>query len=148
MAEACSVVVKHYHADNGRFTDNGFINHCWAKQQNISYYGINTHFQNGIAEKKICDLQEQTHTMMLYAINKWREMVTIHLWPYGLQMANDVQNSTVNKGSDMSPTEIFTGVRVQLKLRHLHIVGCPMFMLGNGLQSQQNFFQVAGAIKG
>ena len=112
MAEPCGVIVKHYHADNRRFADNGFINHCHTKQQNISYCGVNAHFQNGITENKIHDLQEQTQTTMLYAINKWRGLVTIHLWLCGLWTANDVLNSTPNKRSNFSPTEIFTGVGV------------------------------------
>ena len=84
MTEAHGMIVKHYHSDNGRFTNNGFVNHCQNKQKNISCCGMNTYSHNGIAEKKIWGLQEQTHMMMLYAINKWQDMVTIHLWPYGL----------------------------------------------------------------
>ena len=36
--------------------------------------------------------------MMLYAINKWRGMVTLHLWLFGLQVANDILNSTPQQG--------------------------------------------------
>ena len=106
------------------------------KQQNISYCGINAHFQNWIAEKKIHDLQEQTCTMMLYAINKWQDMVMIHLWPYGLCTVKDIMNSTLTKGSDTAPDEMFAGVEVQPKLRHYHTFGCPTFVVDNRLQSQ------------
>ena len=65
--------------------------------------------------------------------------VTIHLWLYRLWMADDILNCTPNKGSDLSPVEIFTGVGAQLKLQHFHTFGCPTFMLDNKLQSQQIF---------
>ena len=49
----------HYHADNGRFTDNGFIQACKDNNQGLTYCGVNAHFQNGMAEKRIRDLQAQ-----------------------------------------------------------------------------------------
>ena len=32
--------VKHYHADNGRFVDNGFINTINTKDQKITFCGV------------------------------------------------------------------------------------------------------------
>jgi hypothetical protein len=76
------VKIKRYHADNGRFADNGFIESCKAENQRITYCGVNAHFQNGIAEKRIRDLQEATRTSILFAMHKWPKMVNINLWPY------------------------------------------------------------------
>jgi hypothetical protein len=53
------VRIQHYHADNDRFADNGFMNAIKKQHQTISFCGVNSHFQNGIAEKRIRDLQEQ-----------------------------------------------------------------------------------------
>jgi hypothetical protein len=52
------VTIKNYHADNGRFADNAFIKDIIEARpsQSITYYGVNTHFQKGIAEKRIRDL--------------------------------------------------------------------------------------------
>ena len=50
--------IKQYHADNGRFANNAFIYHCEDNQQNISNYGMNAHFQNGIAKRVLRDLQD------------------------------------------------------------------------------------------
>ena len=50
------VTMKHYHADNGRFADNLFIKSVSDQHQTITFCGVNAHFQNGIAEKAICDL--------------------------------------------------------------------------------------------
>ena len=125
----------HYHADNGRFADNAFINDCKAQRQGLSYCGVNAHFQNGIAEHRIRDLQEQTRTSMLYAMNKWKRMVLICLWPYAMRHANDVANATPRKGDDRSPLERFSGVNITPKLRHFHAFGCPTYVLDNALQS-------------
>ena len=137
VAEQCGVKIAHYHADNGRFADNAFIADCNAQRQNLSYCGVNAHFQNGIAERRIRDLQEQTRTSMLYAMNKWKKMVLICLWPYAMRHANDVSNATHRKGQDDSPLERFTGVPVRPKLRHFHAFGCPTYVLDNALQSRQ-----------
>ena len=127
----------HYHADNGRFADNAFIADCNPQLQSLSYCGINAHFQNGIAERRIQDLQEQTRTSMLYAMNKWKKMILICLWQYAMRHANDVANSMPRKGEDDSPLEKFTGVPVRPKLRHFHAFGCPTYVLDNALQSGQ-----------
>ena len=99
---------------------------------------VNAHFQNGVVEKKICDLQEQTRMMMLHALCKWSLMLSIHLWPYGLCMPNNICNSTPCKGSDISPIELFSGVAVHPKLKHYHSFGCPTYVLDKALQAQKS----------
>ena len=136
-AEQHGIMIKHYHTDNGRFADNAFIQDCQANRQSLSYCGVNTHFQNGIAERRIRDLQERTRTSMLYAMNKWRKMVIINLWPYAMRQANDVANATPRKGQELSPLELFSGVQIAPKLRHFHAFGCPTYVLDNALQSGQ-----------
>ena len=131
------VTIKHYHADNGRFADNAFIQDCQANRQILSYCGVSAHFQNGIAERRIRDLQERTRTSMLYAMNKWRKMVIINLWPYAMRHANDVANATPRKGQELSPLEMFSGVEIAPKLRHFHAFRCPTYVLDNALQSGQ-----------
>jgi hypothetical protein len=85
------VMIQHYHADNGIFVDNGLMNAVKKKQQTISFCGVNAHFQNGIAEKRIRDLQEQACTMLLHAKSRWPKRVSIHLWPYALRSANQLR---------------------------------------------------------
>ena len=136
-SEQHSIKILHYHADNRQFTDNAFITDCHAKQQSLSYCGVNAHFQNGIAEHRIWDLEEQTRTLMLYAMNKLKKMVLICLWPYAMRHANDVANATPRKGEELSPLEKFTGMQVAPKLQHFHAFGCPTYVLNNALQSGQ-----------
>ena len=74
---------------------------------------------------------------MLYAMNKWKQMILICLWPYAMRHANDVVNATPRKGEDQSPLEQFSGVKITPKLRHFHAFGCPTYVLDNALQSGQ-----------
>ncbi|KAL7561622.1 hypothetical protein ACA910_001490 [Epithemia clementina (nom. ined.)] len=133
-----NVRVQHYHCDNGRFADNGFIADCKMQGQRITYCGVNAHFQNGIAEKTIRDRQEQARTMLLYALEKWPRMLLINLWPYALRTANEVSNATPTTTGQPSPIERFSGVPVQPKLRNFHTFGCPTYVLTDKLQSGQS----------
>ena len=45
-------MVKHYHADNGCFADNGFIDATNEKYQMITFYDVGSHHHNGIVETK------------------------------------------------------------------------------------------------
>ena len=65
-------------------------------------------------------------------------MLLIHLWPYGLRTANDICNSTLCKGSDISPIKLFSGVAVCPKLKHYHSFGCPTYVLDKALQAQKS----------
>ena len=119
------VKILHYHADNGRFADNGFIQACKDNNQGLTYCGVNAHFQNGVAEKRIQDLQEQARTMLLFAVHKWPKMLSMALWPYALRMANEVRNATPLDNQNKTPQELFTQVEIAPKLKHFHTFGCP-----------------------
>jgi hypothetical protein len=56
FAKQHGVRILHYHCDNGHFVDNAFKNNCSTKGQQLTFCGVNAHFQNGIAEKTIRDL--------------------------------------------------------------------------------------------
>ena len=47
MAQAGRYAI-HYHADNGRFSDNGFVDAINTKDQKIKFCGVGAHHQNGI----------------------------------------------------------------------------------------------------
>ena len=66
LAQDMGIHIHHYQANNGWFVDKGFDQAYQSLHQGLTYCGVNTHFQNGIVERKIRDLQEQTRTMMLH----------------------------------------------------------------------------------
>ena len=76
--------------------------------------------------------------MMLHSLCKRSLMLSIHLWPYGLHMANNICSSTPHKCSDISPIKLFSGVTVHPKLKHYHSFGCPTHMLDKVLQTQKS----------
>jgi hypothetical protein len=57
FAEQHGVRILHYHCNNGQFADNAFKNSCSVKGQQLTFCGVDAHFQNGIAEKAIRDLR-------------------------------------------------------------------------------------------
>ena len=52
-------------------------------------------------------------------------MLSIHLWPYAMHMANEIMISTPTKDGDKSPQELFSGVNILPKIKHFHIFACP-----------------------
>jgi hypothetical protein len=129
------VQVKHYHADNGRFADNAFRQHCNDQGQSITLCGVNAHHQNGVAEKRIWDLQDAARAMLVHAHHHWPQAISPTLWPYALLEANLVHRSTPRFADGTSPIEVFSAVPVQPNLKFFHTFGCPMYVLNTNLQS-------------
>jgi hypothetical protein len=131
------VKIQNYHADNGRFQDNAFKNHCQEQRQGISYCAVNAHFQNGWAKKKIRDLQDSSRTCLLNATRKWPEVITPNIWPYALRYATDIHNHVPNKGKEQSPMQLFSGSTQSDRhnIRRFQPFGCPVYVLDSGLQA-------------
>ena len=52
--------VKHYHANNGIFSDNIFVDYIKTKDQNIKFCRVGANHQNGIVKNKN-KLQKKAH---------------------------------------------------------------------------------------
>ena len=136
FATGYGVTVKHYHADNGRFAENNFMAEIAKSGQSISFCGVNAHFQNGIAEKRIRDLQEGARTAILDAKNKWPRAVNVALWPYALRQQNYAHMHTPDrsgKNDGKTPIEIFSGSEVRPNPDVFHPFGCPVYALNSDL---------------
>ena len=66
-SEQRGVRIRGYHANNGIFKANKWVLACRAKGFNLSFAGVNTQHQNGMAERRIRLLQELTRTMLIHA---------------------------------------------------------------------------------
>jgi hypothetical protein len=75
FARAHDIMVQHYHADNGRFADNKFREAVRQKGQTLTFCGVNAHFQNGVAERRIRELQDHARTMLIHANRRWPKAV-------------------------------------------------------------------------
>jgi hypothetical protein len=74
------VKILHYHCDNGCFQDNAFRQACHDAQQQLTFCGVNAHFQNGIAERSIRDLSESARKQRSTHALAGRRQCTL---PYG-----------------------------------------------------------------
>ena len=63
-------------------------------------------------------------------------MLSIHLWPYAMRMANEIMISTPTKDGDKSPQELFSSINILPKIKHFHTFACPTYILANALQGQ------------
>ena len=135
-AENRGVKVQAYHADNGIFKAKKWVEECRQRKQELTFAGVNAHHQNGIAERRIRELQETTRAMLIHATKRWPGVVTIHLWPYAIRMANQAYNATplnahINK---QSPNKIFDNSAVDINPKHWKPFGCPTYVLKAELQ--------------
>ena len=129
------VMLIHYHADNGRFSNNFFLQVVTQENQTISYCGVNCHFQNRKAEKFIRDFQEQTRKQIFHAKVMWTSAIELELWLYVLRQATYPFKLTTWQGR-----RLLTNIEV---LKHQcrpqnqvdHSFGCPVYALQNRLQS-------------
>jgi hypothetical protein len=97
FAAQFSMMVRHYHANNSQFAEITM----WVKavnkhqpQQTMSFCGIGAHHQNGIAKKKIQDIQENARTMMLHPAINWPIAQSVLLWPYAIRVFVNIMNAT------------------------------------------------------
>jgi hypothetical protein len=124
FAATYGVVIKHYHADNGRFADNKFR----------EAVGVNAHFQNGVAVRRIRELQQTARTMLLHATRRWPDAISANLWPYALRMANDIYNSTSSISTKQVPVNMFSDSNIATKPKHWYPFGCPVYILDSQIQ--------------
>ena len=98
------VTIRAYHADNGIFRANKWVADCFRKGQPLTFAGVNAHHQNGLANRRIREIQELARTMLIHTAKRWPKCVTTNLWPYVIQMANDVLNKTPRLQDDQRRT--------------------------------------------
>ena len=131
------IQVRAYHADNGVFRAKAWVAACAKANQRMTYAGVNAHHENGIAEKRIRDLQDLARTMLLHASRRWPKAINAHLWPYALRMANDAINEapSLRDSQRRTPNNIFANTEVQSNPKHWKPFGCPAYVLDSQLQA-------------
>ena len=66
-AQNRGVTIRVYHADNGVFRANAWMEECHKNRQGMSFAGVNAHHQNGIAERRTKEIQKLARTMLIHA---------------------------------------------------------------------------------
>ncbi|KAL7519519.1 hypothetical protein ACHAWF_000247, partial [Thalassiosira exigua] len=85
--------VKHYHADNGRFHDKGFLDAINNKDQKITFCGVGAHHQNGIVENRNNILTQGARTLLLHGMKMCPQMVDSMFWPFAFKAMAERLNS-------------------------------------------------------
>jgi hypothetical protein len=140
-AESRGVTIRAYHADNGIFRANKWLQACQDKRQRITFTGVHAHHTNGMAEKRIRDLQDLARAMLLHASLKWNTHITANLWPYAIRMANEVLKSTPSPqlGTRQTAQQVFDGTKVLPNPKHFQPFGCPVYVLATPLQAGESY---------
>ena len=135
------VTIKAYHADNGIFRAKKWQQACIDARQRLSFTGVNAHHTNGMAEKRIRDLQDLTRAQMLHAATRWNNCITANLWPYAMRLANDALNNSPNPKDKArrSAENIFSSSNTLANAKHFKPFGCPVYVLEPGLQNNNPY---------
>ncbi len=104
------VRIQHYHGDTGHFANNAFKQACENSGQQLTFCGVNAHFQNGIAEQAIRDLCKSAHKQLLHARAHWPAAVHFALWRYALWNAMLLHNSLPVLEDQTSRLELFSSI--------------------------------------
>jgi hypothetical protein len=129
------IKIQHYHCNNGQFSDNSFKQACHKQRQQLTFCGVNAHFQNGTAKQAIRNLSESARKQLLHARACWPQAVHFALWPYTLRNAALLHNALPVLEDGTSRLELFSSICVGCNMKHVHTFGCPVFALQNALAS-------------
>ena len=136
------VAILNYHADNGIFRANKWLLDCERKQQGKTFAGVNTHHQNGRAERRIRLLQELTRTQLIHLSHKWKKRLTATpLWPYGMKNSNECLNHTPNMQSKSKQTsaQLFSNPEISDNPKFRIPFGDLCYILQHPLQANQPY---------
>jgi len=129
------VKILHYHCDNGHFQDNAFKQACHDARQQLTFCGVNAHFQNGIAERSIRDILESARKQLLHTRACCPQAVHFALWSHVLRNTALLHNTLPVLEDGTSRLELFSSIHVGSNMKHVHIFGCPVVALQNALAS-------------
>ena len=136
-----NISVKAYHADNGIFKANKWVENCKVNRQRLTFAGVNAHHQNGIAERRIRELQDSARSMILHANKRWPNTITTNLWPYAMKMACEVFNNSPNlsRKDYKTPVQVLSNTDISINPKHYNTFGCPVYVLNSKLQEGKPF---------
>jgi hypothetical protein len=131
FAKRYQVTVNSYHADNGAFRSETFQKSIADKNQKLHFSGVNAQWQNGLVERSNGTLCAAARSMLNHAISRWDKTITAELWPFAIQHAATIYNTTKRRSHDydLSPWDQFTGERSKLNQTDMHPLFCPVYVL-------------------
>jgi hypothetical protein len=94
FAQWYDVPFKSYHAENGSFRYETFQKSIDNKNQHLSFSGMNAQWQNDLVERSNGTLGSASGSMLNNAISQWDKTITAELWPFAIQHAAKIYNTT------------------------------------------------------
>ena len=79
--------------------------------QSITFFGISSHHQNGITERRIRLLTELDRTSILTSKNKWPGIVAVSLWQFTLKAAARAIDLYFLDKNGLSPVENMSRIK-------------------------------------
>ena len=132
------VKIQAYRADNGRFIEKGYREAVTACKQTIDYCGAGAHNQNGIIERTIGLMTNDSRTLLLGAMRRWPDMISTLLWPYAWKEVERRNNYFSYNRHGVHPVQSFANVSYPPRLRDWHTWGCPVFVLEDKAREHMN----------
>ena len=122
--------VDYYHADNGRFSENGFIDAINQKYQKITFFGVGTHHQNGIVENKNKIMTTSAQTLVLHGMRMWPQMINEIFWSFSMKAISERLNILQIDHKGRTPESIFRVVNVEdIAVKSFHTLFRPIYVI-------------------
>ena len=133
------MTIKDYHSNSKNSKAKKWIEACHRGDQGLTFAGVTTHHQNGMAERRIRELQELTCTLMVHYRRRWYKEATENICSYALCMANNLINeiTSFKKPDKKRPQSVYSGYPVVPNSKHWKISKCPIYVIDSALQSTQ-----------
>ena len=131
-----NVVPKHYHADNGQFSENTLKQDRESKIQHLTFCGVGARQQNGLFERIIKNLTLSSWFLVLHAQHYCPEYITTMLLPFDLFASAYIMNNLHVDMNDKTPEmKISDTIGSTTRLSNIHTFGCSVYILDARLQS-------------
>ena len=134
-AESHGVTIQSYHADNGWFAEQRFLDSVNEANQTIDFCTVGAHHQNGLIERHFQQLTSRARTILLHAKCHWPAMISTVLWPVAYKYTELLYNHFSLDTDGLSPAEKFSNVQVKVELKNYHTWGCPCYVLDSQAQT-------------
>jgi hypothetical protein len=100
FAKRYNVIIDSYHAENGVFPSETFQKSNDNNNQKLNFSGINAQWQNGLVESSNGTICAAARFMLNHAISQWSKTITAELWPFAIQHAATIYNTTKRRSRD------------------------------------------------